>query len=92
MVMFYLSDTANGASLDWALAMQNNDTDFLSITYEMRPEYPSTYGFALPASEIVPAGHEFRDSLIVAAVCYDKVVGDDEEEDEDSRCIINATE
>jgi murein tripeptide amidase MpaA len=51
--------TASGGSVDWVKGTYNNVK--LALCYELRDK--GTYGFILPANQIVPSGLEFMDSL-----------------------------
>ena len=86
MALFPLSDTAYGSSMDWALSQKTDNSNFISLAYEMRPDFSNQNGFVLPGSDIVPAGQEFRESLLTAARCYDEIDNDDD--DKNSRCKI----
>jgi len=51
---------ASGGSGDWAHGVRNVD---LTFTFEMRDQ--GSYGFLLPASQILPSSYEFMDGLTV---------------------------
>ena len=57
--LYFYTDTASGIGVDWAKGALNIP---LTYTYEFRDK--GTYGFVLPASQIVPNAQEVLDSLI----------------------------
>ncbi|CAL1545982.1 unnamed protein product [Lymnaea stagnalis] len=59
-----LNYAASGSSKDYALRRKPN---LYAMAYELRPSASSSIGFNLPASQIVPTGQEYMDSLVALA-------------------------
>ncbi|XP_055867373.1 carboxypeptidase B-like [Biomphalaria glabrata] len=56
-----LNYAASGSSTDWVLSRKPN---IYTTCYELRPSASSSTGFLLPASQIIPTGEEYYDSMV----------------------------
>lgn len=67
--VFIFKDETSGTSVDWAYAQRNIN---VAYTFEFRDR--GTYGFVLPADQIIPNGEEILEGMI-ALVAESRVQG-----------------